>query len=320
MGVSGFSDKKRPAPFWCCGACSFLSVAFGVLFILLGIWAVHLRDRFTPIYTEVVCRVEPAKLDKFSTIGGFKVHLISTTTCENPNPYSVEMRSTKSEQVYIGHDMTPVASITEIPPSTLPAKGEGSIEAHIAIEPTLDLLPSVWNSLTGSEIPIYIENRMDMVVYINFLVGSFSTKRAFNKDCGLNLKVHIFGETQVGPFVCADDFDHLQIPPADHPLTGEVHISAVDMAKDDIDKATEAKNVGLGASMGIGFGLGILLLILGSCGFWRLFRGSHAAASAREVGDLAKCPREVASGGANSTNELEVEQIGASARDAPEEV
>mmetsp|Transcript_100935 Transcript_100935/g.261272 ORF Transcript_100935/g.261272 Transcript_100935/m.261272 type:complete len:326 (-) Transcript_100935:251-1228(-) len=325
MGVLGFSANKKPLSFWCFGACSFLSVAFGVFFVLLGIWATHLQQRFTPIYTEVVCRVEPARLDKFSMKDGLKINLISTTTCENPNPYTVEMRSTKAEQVYMGDDRTPVASVTEIPHSTLPANGEGSIEAHVTIEPTADTLPSLlsgfFGGLTGKEIPIYIENRMDMVVNINFLVGDFSTKRAFNKDCGLNLKMHLFGRAEMGPLVCGDSFDNLQIPPADHPVTGEMHISAVSMAKDDIAKATEAKNVGLGAAMGIGYGLGLLLIVLGSCGMWRLFRRSHPAASAREVGGLAKQrPQGGADGGAHATNPISATQIGASAKNAPEEV
>jgi len=285
-----------------------------VLFVLLGIWAIHLRQRFTPIYTDVVCRMEPAKLDKISFTGGLRIDLISTTTCENPNPYSVEMRSTKAEKVYMGQDRTPVASVTEIPHSTLPAKGKGSIEAKITIKPTGDMFSSLFAGLMGQEIPIYMENRMEMVVDINFLLGDFSTKRAFNKDCGLNLEVKVFGGgAKMGPLVCGDDFDHLQIPPADHPVTSEMHISAVGLAKDDIDKATEAKDVGTGCAIGIGFGLGLLLLIFGSCGLWWLCRRSRPAASAREVGDLANQST-------NSTNKIAVTQMGPSAQNAPEEV
>jgi hypothetical protein len=313
------ANKKSPS-FWCCGACSFLAVAFGVFFVLLGIWATHLQQRFTPIYSEVVCHMKPIKLDKFVPGDNLHLDLVSTTVCENPNPYSVQMKSSKTERVYMGQDRTLVASITDIPPTTLPAHGSGTILAKFRITPTGDMIGSLFSgilgALTGKEIPIYFENRMELVVDISFLIGSFSTKRPVDKDCGLNLKVGL-GESEIGPMVCGDSFDQLQIPPADHPMNGDIRISAVRMAKDDIEKGKEAKDVGLGAAMGIGYGLGFLLLLAGSCGLWRTCRRRHevagGGASAREIGDLA------AAKGSNSTNEVAPAELGAPTR-PPEEV
>eukprot|EP00413_Alexandrium_margalefii_P006121 CAMPEP_0204523324 /NCGR_PEP_ID=MMETSP0661-20131031/6785_1 /ASSEMBLY_ACC=CAM_ASM_000606 /TAXON_ID=109239 /ORGANISM="Alexandrium margalefi, Strain AMGDE01CS-322" /LENGTH=263 /DNA_ID=CAMNT_0051529023 /DNA_START=258 /DNA_END=1049 /DNA_ORIENTATION=+ len=262
------------------------------------------------------------KLDRFSFHSGFKIDLTSTTTCDNPNPYTVEIRSTEVGRVYMGEHKTLVASITEIPHSTLPAEGTGSIEAKLAIEPTLDMFPSLISGLAGAEVPIYIENMLEVVIDVDFLFGDFSTRRTFDKDCALNFRVEVFGRgAMVGPLVCGGDLARLRIPPASAPATGEVHVSAVGMARRDIDGATAARDAGLGAAMGVGFGLGALLPVLGACGLWWLCRRVQAADSAGELGDIAGRRRcGGAGGGMNATDKIAPTRLGAPAREAPERV
>lgn len=319
MGSS--AESKRPLCFGCRGVCAFLSVALGVLFVLLGIWATHLQQRFTPIYTEIVCHQAPAKLEDFSAESGLHVDLITTTTCHNPNPYSVVIRSTTAERVYMGSDRTLVASVTDIPPATLPAKGSGSIRAKLRIKPTGDMFDSLLSALSGATTPIYIESSMEVVIDINFLFGRFKKVKEVNKKCGMNLQVALFaGGAEVGPMACADSFDGLTLPPVDHLVNGEIRIAAVGMAKDELDKAAKAKKVGLATAMGVGYGLGLVLLLCGSCGLWWLCRQQSAIGSAREVGNLAKHSAGAEQAYANTTCEMAATKIGAPRRNAPEEV
>mmetsp|Transcript_7087 Transcript_7087/g.21506 ORF Transcript_7087/g.21506 Transcript_7087/m.21506 type:complete len:112 (+) Transcript_7087:347-682(+) len=83
--------------------------------------------------------------------------------------------------VYMGKDMTPVASVTEMHRSTLPASGAGSIQTIVIVKPSGDMFGSLPGSISERQVPIYMENKMQLVIDIGFFFSKFSVKKEVHK-------------------------------------------------------------------------------------------------------------------------------------------
>merc|ERR1719330_1778420 len=116
---------------------------------------------------------------------------------------------------------------------------------------------------------------MEIVVDVSFLMGRFSMKRAFNKDCGVNVKFATL-RTILGQMVCADDFDTLPgLPDAsDQGPRPDIRLAVQGEDKDDIEKGERVKNLCTGIAMVVFYGLSIILL--SSVAFVVLRRGQRA--------------------------------------------
>jgi len=262
------------------------------------------------VYTDITCKAdEPAKVKRISFIDGLTIVLNSSTSCDNPNPYTVEMTSLQGGKVYMGKDMTEVASVTEIPRSTLPASGTGSIHTIVTVKPSGDMIGSLLG--IAGQVPIYMENKMQLVIDISFFFGKFSVKKEVHKHCGLNVQMLSFEGPKHGPLVCASSFEQLILPPVgEQPQDGQMHLSGDSVGGKELEEGTRAKNIGLGLAMGIGFGVGSVLLL---CSIVTLCCRCRART---EASDQA---REVAPN-MQTTCELGATKFGASAQQATEDV
>merc|ERR1719330_269528 len=142
---------------------------------------------------------------------------------------------------------------------------------------------------------------MEIVVDVSFLMGRFSMKRAFNKDCGVNVKFAQF-RTILGQMVCADDFDALPgLPDAsDQGPRPEIRLAAQGESKEDIEQGERVKNLCLGIAMVLFYGLSILLLCyVAFVVFHRGKTNAHTATdspipsqSARTIGKTSECSQD----------------------------
>jgi len=277
MGVTEQNPKqRRGGAWWCCGACGLVALASGIFLLLVGIWFTHLYQRFTPIYRPITCQLEPPKVDKFwfdHGLVGLHLKLTAVTTCQNPNPYSVVINSSQASQIFMGKDRTPAGAVTEIPAATLPAGGSGSIAAVLTITPTADLIGSlIGGFFGGGEIPVYLENNLDLQIDINLLLGNFSTSRSFSKACGMNLKLRGFAQPAVGQMACADDWDGLTIPAVGNAKRDldTLVFSASDMASEEVEAGNKVKNLAMTIGMVLGYGLGGVFFLMGAYIFYLL--------------------------------------------------
>jgi len=266
-----------------CVSTCVLSV-LAALMLLLGTWSVHLYWRFTPVYQEIICELKPARLARGSGFvdGQWRVQLVTTTVCQNPNSYSVMLQSTGDGKIYLGTERRPVASLVSIPETRLEAKGNGTITATVDVpmKGMLDLqgIFAGVGMLFGELFPIYWHNSMEVVIDVNFLFGHFKMTRAFDKDCGMNVQLHRF-HPAMGRMVCAKDFDSL--PPLPAPAEGKpdqehghpsIHLAARGLAKQEVEKGEHAKNLGLHTAMAVFFGLGFILLVAAVVNIARLMK------------------------------------------------
>lgn len=242
----------------------------GIALLLLGIWAVHLNARFSPIYSEIVCQLGPPRVKGISFSGGLHIDIMTTTTCENPNPYSVELTSAHGGKVYMGSSMTPVASVTRIPTATLPANGKGTLHAAVTIKPTSDMFGSLLSIVTAGTVPIYMDNNMQLKVDVKLLFGKLAFSKTINKECGMNVKAHLLGDPEIGPMVCGSSFSELKLPPVDAQVQdGRLHLRADSVDPEELEQGEKAKNIAMGVLMGVGLGLGGVLLVCGSVSLCR---------------------------------------------------
>eukprot|EP00449_Zooxanthella_nutricula_P026140 CAMPEP_0198547366 /NCGR_PEP_ID=MMETSP1462-20131121/67514_1 /TAXON_ID=1333877 /ORGANISM="Brandtodinium nutriculum, Strain RCC3387" /LENGTH=282 /DNA_ID=CAMNT_0044277851 /DNA_START=218 /DNA_END=1063 /DNA_ORIENTATION=- len=209
-------------------------------------------------------------------VGGFHMEFVVATECQNPNPYSVILESTKGVQVYLGAEMIPVARVEDIPLTSLPAKGSGFIDAHVDWRPPQfsQIGPLLSAVFKRGPIPIWVENEIALKIDIDFLFAHIKMRTSFTKDCGFQVKLKMMPpkRAKVGPFACAESFDQLTLPPPDTAFHGELPLYQAHLAESEIKAGTIAKDVGLGTAMASGFGIGTVLLLLAIFGF---IRASH---------------------------------------------
>jgi len=259
-------------------ACALCLLVDGVVLFCLGIWMTTVYASYTPVYTEITCKINDPQVISFSFNGGkLRLGMELTTTCNNPNPYDLIVTSTKAGKVYMNDDMSEVGTVTNIPEVKLPSDGEGTIAVFLEIAPAADAFGSILDIIAANEIPIWVETNMEVKVDAKFLVGSFKTTRPFEKQCVMNWQLQFPETSKMGPMSCADTFAELTPQPIGSSAANTLSFPADSMAGDQIDEATTQKNVGCGLGMAFGYGLGVGFCILGAILFCRARRSTKAA-------------------------------------------
>lgn len=255
--------------FWCRSVCSCFCFIFGLLLLLLGAWATQQFFRFTPVYNDVLCSFEPIQLEKFTFSGGFHVNLTITVSCYNPNPYEVDVTSNKHLQVYMGKNRNPVGAVTDVPHALLPAHGKGSAVAHVQVTPTRQTLGSAASMVFGAQVPLFIAIELEVAVSLDFVFGNFSTIQPFVKDCGLSVQLYNIGGKQTGNLACAESFDDLMVSKIDRSPGAATKPQPLTLMDRQLNDAEHAKTTGLGTMMGLFYGFGLPLLMVGC---WYLYK------------------------------------------------
>jgi len=287
--------------FW--GICTFVCFALAVLWLLLGIWMTHLNERFTPVYTPITCRMGGARVTGLhgGLLTGLSLGLTMNTTCDNPNPYSLTLQSPQALNVYLGQSRDHVATITDIPRTTLPSKGSGVVVANADIKLSLAQLMQTLPLLTASQIPIYMDQQIHLEVDVNLLFTRWRTNVEFSKECGFNMQglgstlgdmITDQYEGSLGPMACADDFSSLTLPNVGEHGSRELRMFAVNVAPREVEEGERLKTTALSAAQGVFYALSGLLFVAVAFCLWGLLR---------ERRQLAKKPAGAAEGAQQDT-------------------
>mmetsp|Transcript_71616 Transcript_71616/g.180851 ORF Transcript_71616/g.180851 Transcript_71616/m.180851 type:complete len:268 (+) Transcript_71616:137-940(+) len=249
-------------------ACTIVPVLSGFLLVLLAVWATLLFQRLTPLHTPIICETGSATVR--TATSDSDIELVLSSKCENHNAYHVETTISKEGRVFMGKDFILVSSAIEIPRSMLPASGSGSVDLHIKLNVTVDTLGSLLGFVfAGKEVPIYIESRVDVVIDTNLLpfarsssgLGGFKTMQAMHERCGFNLQM----PSRIGPMSCAGSFDQLELQSVSAHAKKDSGLSFDRVTGSVIDEVTHTKDVALISAMSIGYGVGIVLVLLVIC-------------------------------------------------------
>lgn len=284
MGLQGTKPNRCCRIPWFILPTCILTV--GSICLLLGTWAAHLYQRFTPLYQDLDCRLLDPTLDSLQTsLAGIDVGLNIQVQCRNPNTYTIAIKDSKQGNVYVGDERTLVGAVSQIESPNLPAMGTGTVTAKNAI----DIGAATGLQLAGllflNQMPIYLELNMLIVIDVFFLFGRWETSLPLRKDCGMNL-AGLAGlianphAGRLGPLVCGNNFDELVIPPASSAAPGgSLRFSALQIAPEEVEKGRQIKDTSLKTAMAVFFSLAIILLLLGSFLIFCHFRTTGAALS-----------------------------------------
>lgn len=258
----------------------------GLICLLLGIWAAHLYQRFTPLYQDLHCRLLDPTLDSLhASLAGIDVGLNMKVQCRNPNTYSIAIKDSKQGNVYVGDARTLVGAVSQIDSPNLPAMGTGTVTAKNAIDIGAETGLQLAGLFFLDQMPIYLELNMLIVIDVFFLFGRWETSLPLRKDCGVNLAgvAGLIADPhagRLGPIVCGSSFDELVIPPVSSAAPGgSLSFSALQIAPEEVEKGRQIKETSLKTAMAVFFSLAIILLLLGSFLIFRHFRTRGAALS-----------------------------------------
>lgn len=294
--------KQLGVRFW--GACTFICFALAVLWLLLAIWTTHLDERFTPVYSPIVCRMGRARVTGVhgGLLTGFSLGLQMNTTCENPNPYSLTLESPEPANVYLGPNKVQVATITDIPRTRLPSNGQGTVLANTDIELSAAAIAQMLSLLTASQIPIYMDQHIHLDVDVNFLFGRWQTQREFSKECGFNMEglgstlgnlITNEYEGSLGPMACADSFADLTLPDVGAHGSRDLRMFSVNVAPHEVEKAEQLKTAALSAAQGVLYALSALLFVATAICLYCFFRQRRQASKPAEAAEGAKADTEL---------------------------
>jgi hypothetical protein len=220
-------------------------------------------------------------------VEGLTISLTIEVSCDNPNPYSLMVKSINQGKIYMGTDKAEVG-VTRLPSGTLPAEGVGVFVTSANIDLSAHLLGELITALLG-DVPLYLDLNLEVAVDVNFLLGSFQQTLPFNKDCGMylvgvpSLLAHS-DAAKFGPMACVDNGQTVNIPTANSESSdGLMPLTAPNMDKQRIDEAKKLTDTSLTASMAVSFTLCALCLTAGlSRLVCVLCRRRHAAAASQE--------------------------------------
>jgi len=249
----------------------------GVALLCSGLFHTYLLVKLTPVYTATECGHQEAELKDFSVgIDSIHVGLEIQVSCSNPNPYKIDILSSTPGRVFVGRESRLlVGKLSVIPGSYLPEEGSGKVRvamnADISGEETGQLLP---NFLADSAVPILMELKFNVGVYISFGLGSWGTVAPFEKACALKMmgllvnqfvsKEDTHTNTRLGPLVCRDKFEHIIIPEIgeedETPKDGNMGFSAAQVAPTEVEAGETVKNISLGTVILLSFLTGAVLV------------------------------------------------------------
>jgi len=176
--------------------------------------------------------------------------------CINPNPYSIKIVGSTPGRVFVGsHRELPVGKLEVLPGSVMREQGNGTVRVKMSADVSLvdahSLLP---HFLTDNAIPVLMELRFDVGVYISFGLRSWGASVPFSKACGLNVAGVLASSSGasngLGPLVCRPSFDELTLPPIDYKFgekltSGNMGFTAAQVAPEEVANGEVAKNVSL---------------------------------------------------------------------------
>lgn len=245
------------------GTRRYVCGAVGVLLFICGGFYIILLRKLTPVYTATECGHQEAELDQFS-VGLQTIHVGMNiqVSCSNPNPYKIDILSSTPGRVFIGGMDNPkeVGKLAVIPGSYLPEMGHGTVRvrmnADISGETSDELLPHL---LADAALPIFMELKFNVGVYVSFGLGSWGVTAPFKKDCGLKMMGLLVNQFQdqedtrkqgrLGPLVCRTSFTGMVLPrigeESETPADGNMGFSAAQVAPMEVEAGECAKNVSL---------------------------------------------------------------------------
>lgn len=284
------------------GAALLLLVA--VVPLGLGIWCTSLYVEYTPVYKDVVCRPEGAKLDNSaqnnnSSMQEFNIHV--TMVCDNPNRYPITMSaSTKGhDKAYVGANRTALVSEIELPPTTLPRYSTGSLPVTMAVKATQDDVLTLYSDIAGTgAVPVFLTLGLRISVDVRFFHREWKVSQALLKDCGIAMAGVLTATPKLSKMVCASSFEDLTIPPIGDfsPVSSGLRFAAEDIEPDTVAAGTMAKDIGLGTAMAWGYGLFLIFVCTASCLLValrrRLRRHAKKAAAAKEASSNSSAAEE----------------------------
>jgi len=261
--------------------CVRLPLFLGVVLLGIGLFHTHLYYMFTPVYTSTECGNITATLDDFRVgARSIDIRIMIKVNCKNPNPYQITILDTSPGRVWVGRmRQNEVGNLAVQPGSVLHAMGTGQVKvlmnAHVSGSEADSLVP---HFLEDAAVPVLMQLQFDAGIFIKFSLGSFSTTAPFKKNCGLNmagLLVNQFlyvNQSRLGPLVCRETFDGMQIPSvgapqavrADGSVVHDMGFSAAQVAPTEVSRGEMIKTLSLGTVMALSFFFGGLFLTYGS--------------------------------------------------------
>lgn len=223
----------------------------------------------TPVYNATSCGHIQAELTDLNMDGtAIRVGLEVSVHCQNPNPYAVEILSSRPGRVLVGaapeepsQARTAIGNLEVVPGSMLPSAGEGIVRvkmnAKLTGESSGMLIPEF---LGDSSIPILLELRFNVGIKVYFVpfLPPWSPPQApaFKKACGLNMigvlvnqfvsKDATSKESRLGPLVCRESFHGMVIPPVgESPPDGMMDFTAAQVAPTEVAAGEIAKDASL---------------------------------------------------------------------------
>lgn len=196
--------------------------------------------------------------------------------CQNPNPYAVEILSSKPGRVLVGpvgenlQSRTAIGHLEVVPGSMLPSGGEGIVRvqmnAKLSGETSGLLIPEF---LGDSAIPILMELRFSVginVYFMPYILPPWAppTAPSFKQECGLNMMGVLVNqfvsaqapgkESRLGPLVCRESFTGMVIPPVgESPPDGKMAFTAAQVAPTEVFAGEVAKDASLFLVIGISY-------------------------------------------------------------------
>eukprot|EP00930_Biecheleria_cincta_P095484 TRINITY_DN87444_c0_g1_i1.p1 TRINITY_DN87444_c0_g1~~TRINITY_DN87444_c0_g1_i1.p1 ORF type:complete len:494 (-),score=82.00 TRINITY_DN87444_c0_g1_i1:23-1504(-) len=260
------------------GTRRYVCGAVGVLLFICGSFYISLWRKLTPVYTATECGHQEAELDQFS-VGLQTIHvgLNIQVSCSNPNPYKIDILSSTPGRVFIGseEDRKEVGKLAVIPGSYLPEMGNGVVRvrmnADISGETSDELLPHL---LADAALPIFMELKFNVGVYVSFGLGSWGVTAPFEKACGLKMMGLLVNQFQdqedtrkqgrLGPLVCRASFTDMVLPrigeESETPADGNMGFSAGQVAPMEVEAGETVKNLSLWSLILISFFLSAVFL------------------------------------------------------------
>eukprot|EP00931_Biecheleriopsis_adriatica_P118761 TRINITY_DN94089_c0_g1_i1.p1 TRINITY_DN94089_c0_g1~~TRINITY_DN94089_c0_g1_i1.p1 ORF type:complete len:509 (+),score=87.91 TRINITY_DN94089_c0_g1_i1:42-1568(+) len=252
----------------------------GVLLICVGLFHTFLLWQLTPVYTATECGHQEAELDNFN-LGAESIHVDMqiSVSCTNPNPYKINILSSKPGRVFVGvGDRKQVGKLAVIPGSFLQEEGTGKVRVKVSVDISGEqsnlLLP---HFLSDAAVNILMELQFNVGVYVSFGLGSWGVVAPFQKACGLKMMGLLVNQYvaasdgsknhgRLGPLVCRKSFEGIdQYIPAigdksDTPEDGNMGFSAAQVAPTEVEAGELAKNLSLGGIILLAFFSGAVLL------------------------------------------------------------
>lgn len=255
------------------GVCTrLLGLAIGAVLVLNGTLHAGLYKKFTPLYTATECGDQVATLDEFE-LGLDTIHVgfFIEVTCKNPNPYDISIVASTPGEVYIGKDALEVGKLTIVPGSHLEQQGGGKVRVRMSSDiegpSAAALLP---HFLKDVAIPITMRVQFSLGISVPVCpMFAFHMEAPIQKHCGMNVKGLLVSNSanrsRLGPVVCRESFEGLEIPDVDEKgatsVNGQMTFTSAQVAPVELGMLELLKNVILGLVVALSYLFAILVPI-----------------------------------------------------------